>query len=187
MGRLQSTLVGSDRWEALNALERFIALPPAAIRRVVAAVILLASEPWRLICDAIRALGCDTQSLRVLILRLAGPALCLLLVLQPAALKAQGSRNVKTSLLMVRVGEESQLQVSGNRLVLKMRLSPGVEARLWGDKACDIPTDEAIIIQNSGTYVIGLKDILLGNETYLCLLSSDGNLRNSLAVVQETN
>ncbi len=88
---------------------------------------------------------------------------------------------------MVRVGEESQLQVSGNRLVLKMRLSPGVEARLWGDKACDIPTDEAIIIQNSGTYVIGLKDILLGNETYLCLLSSDGNLRNSLAVVQETN
>ncbi len=126
--------------------------------------------------------GFPSHQLSTTLLRLSGAALILFLLLQSASLAAQGSRSYRTSLLLVRVGEESQLQMSGSTVILKIRLAPGVVSRLWSDKACGDPTDEAIVIPRSDTYAIALQDIPHGNLTYLCLLLSDGKLHNSLAM-----
>ncbi len=70
--------------------------------------------------------GFPSHQLSTTLLRLSGAALILFLLLQSASLAAQGSRSYRTSLLLVRVGEESQLQMSGSTVILKIRLAPGV-------------------------------------------------------------
>lgn len=120
------------------------------------------------------------RRLFALTLRL-GVALCFLLVLPSSSPAAQSSRKTASSSLMVQIGEEVQLQVNGNGLVLKMRLSPGVVARLWSNSTCGAPTEDAMIVTNSGSYIIDLSNIPHEGKSFICLLSSDGKLHEALA------
>jgi hypothetical protein len=97
------------------------------------------------------------------------------------------SRTV-TSTLTVQVAEAGQLEFQNDNVIVKLRLTPGVAASLWGDKACTTPADESYIITASGTYTIPLNQIKQGQKAAgeeqgsICLQSSDGVLRRSLLI-----
>ena len=89
------------------------------------------------------------------------------------------SKTGTTSLLLT-VGQQEQLQFQGENVILKIRLASGVTARLWGDAACATPIRKAIVLTKSGTYTISLDDVPQNNKGYVCLLTSDGILRDSV-------
>lgn len=100
-------------------------------------------------------------------------------------LQAQKSRTVTTT-LVVQVAEEGLLELQNDSVIVKLRLTPGVAASLWGDKACTTPAYESHIITASGTYTIPLNEIKQGQNSEgadigsICLQSSDGVLNRSL-------
>jgi hypothetical protein len=102
-------------------------------------------------------------------------------------LNAQG-RTVTTTLIL-QVAEACLLERQNDNVIIKLRLTPGVAASLWGDKSCTAPADESYIITASGTYMIPLNQIkqvqkAVGeDEGSICLQSSDGVLRRSLRVI----
>jgi hypothetical protein len=99
--------------------------------------------------------------------------------LASAALVFAASKSASTNLVLV-VREEEQLQLQGGSVVLKIRLAPGVTARLWGDQACGTPIQTAMVIAESGTYTLPFDNIPYEQRAYLCLLSSDSTLRGSM-------
>jgi hypothetical protein len=115
-------------------------------------------------------------------------ALLLLGLLRVAPLLHAKSYSVTTT-LTVHVEEASQLEFQNDNVIVKVRLTPGVAASLWGERACTTPADESYIITASGTYTIPLNQIkqarkAAGDEDgSLCLQSSDGVLRHSLPVI----
>ena len=100
-------------------------------------------------------------------------------------LQAQKSRTVTTT-LVVQVAEEGLLELQNDSVIVKLRLTPGVAASLWGDKTCTTPVYESHIITASGTYIIPLNEIKQGQNSEradigsICLQSSDGVLHRSL-------
>jgi hypothetical protein len=98
-----------------------------------------------------------------------------------------------TSTLTVQVGEAGQLEFQNDNVIVRVRLTPGVAASLWGEKACTTPADESYIITASGTYTIPLNQIKQGQKAArdeqgsICLQSSDGVLRRSLPVTGEAS
>jgi hypothetical protein len=104
-------------------------------------------------------------------------------------LHAQG-RTVTTTLIL-RVAEAGLIEQQNDNVIVKLRLTPGVAASLWGDKSCTTPTFESHIITASGTYTIPLDQIKPGqkvegdDEGSICLQSSDGVLRRSLPVIRK--
>src|SRR5262249_45041618 len=84
-----------------------------------------------------------------------------------------------TATLSLTVGPQGQFVISDSNVILKIRLLPRVYANLWGDKACGIPIQKAMIISASGAYTIALRDIPHQNKGYICLLSSDGAISKS--------
>jgi hypothetical protein len=99
--------------------------------------------------------------------------------LASAALVFGQSKTATTRLLLTVRGEE-QLQRQGGNVILKIRLAPGVTAKLWGDQACGRPIQAAMVITNSGTYTLAFDNIPYEGKAYLCLLSSDGTLRDHM-------
>jgi hypothetical protein len=101
-------------------------------------------------------------------------------------LRAQ-TRTVTTTLIL-QVAEVGQLERQNDNVIVKLRLTPGVAASLWSDKACATPAAESHIITASGIHTIPLSQIMQahtasGEEAaFVCLQSSDGVLRRSLAV-----
>jgi hypothetical protein len=97
------------------------------------------------------------------------------------------TRTVTTTLIL-QVAEVGQLERQNDNVIVKLRLTPGVAASLWSDKACATPTAESHIITASGIYAIPLSQIMQAHtaageeEAFVCLQSSDGVLRHSLAV-----
>jgi hypothetical protein len=95
------------------------------------------------------------------------------------------SRSVTTTLIL-QVAEASQLELQNDNVIVKLRLTRGVAANVWGDKACTTPAYESYIITASGTYSIPLNEINLGpnsegaDKGSICLQSSDGVLHSSL-------
>ena len=95
-----------------------------------------------------------------------------------ALLSAQS--RTSTTTLLVRVGEQAQLQVQGRSAILRIRLASGVSAQLWGDEACATPIEKALVFSRSGTYTIPLDVVPSNNKAHVCLLSSDGILSDSV-------
>jgi hypothetical protein len=72
------------------------------------------------------------------------------------------------------------LQPQGENVMLKIRLAAGVTARLWGGKACGMPIQQAMVLTKSGTYILLAENIPHDEKAYLCLVSSDGTLRDAV-------
>ena len=108
--------------------------------------------------------------------------------LRAAPLLHAESRTV-TSTLILQVTEAALVEQQNDNVIVKVRLSPGVAASLWGDKSCTTPTLESLIITASGTYTLPLNQIkqaqpAIGDgEASICMQSSDGLLRRSLPVM----
>ena len=108
-------------------------------------------------------------------------ALSLVGLLVSAALLYAKSKT-GTATLLVTVREEELVQIQGESVILKIRLASGVTAKLWGDTACGAPGQEAMVLTKSGTYTISLGSVSQDQRGYVCLLSSDGTLRDSLPI-----
>ncbi len=88
--------------------------------------------------------------------------------------------------LLLQVRPEATLQWMGaDTLRLKIRLAPGAEARLWGDRACGGPAAERYVVPRSGIYVIPISSIPNNDSGNICLASSDGILSAALPVGTE--
>jgi hypothetical protein len=97
----------------------------------------------------------------------------ILLVLATAAHAAMASA---TSSVMVVVREQHELVQRGSDMLLKVRLSPGVKASVWVDTRCDLPSENAVTITQSGSYVLPITGIRDRGDFYSCMVSSDGRL-----------
>jgi len=93
-----------------------------------------------------------------------------------------GQARSRSGTTTVTVREQELLQLHGVDITLKIRLRSGVTASLWGDRACRAPIPTAMAITASGTYSIPLTRIPQAEEktAFVCLLSSDGRLRDSI-------
>ena len=121
-----------------------------------------------------------------------GRALILLLALgltNAPALRAQKSR-VATTALVLHVVPEEQMEVQSDATALKIRLASGSTAQIWAGSSCGAPAPQARIITKSGTYSIPLNTIgvthshTASDGVSICLLSSDGLLRDYVTVNQ---
>jgi hypothetical protein len=95
---------------------------------------------------------------------------------------------VATTMLMVHVVPEERIEVQAYAVSLRIRLAAGTTARLWADTSCGAAPLQSGIITSSGAYSILLEAL---GVTYsprasegvsICLLSSDGLLRDSVAI-----
>ena len=94
------------------------------------------------------------------------------------------SSTVSSAQLAVDVRPEATLTWQGNSTVLvKARLAPGTQARVWADQSCGAPTAMSQVIPASGTIVIQLADIDGAGKPMVCLSSSDGRLSVNLAAL----
>jgi len=98
-----------------------------------------------------------------------------------------GQTKSRSGTTAVTVQEQELLQFQGVNVVLKIRLRPGVTASLWSDRACRAPIPRAMAITASGTYSLPLTSIPQAEDlqaeekaAFVCLLSSDGKLRDSI-------
>jgi hypothetical protein len=100
-------------------------------------------------------------------------------LLVPAiSLRAEGKTGIIT--VSVTIPEQAQLQLQGGNVNLKIRLAPGVSARLWRDDSCRAPHSESNSYSQSGSFVIPLDSLPRSSGAQVCLLSSDGVLRSSM-------
>lgn len=105
-------------------------------------------------------------------------------LLRVAPLYAE-SRSV-TATLILQVREAGQIELQNDSVIVKLRLTRGVAANLWSDKACSVPAYASYIITASGTYSIPLDEINqrqnseAADISFICLQSSDGVLHSSL-------
>jgi hypothetical protein len=88
--------------------------------------------------------------------------------------------------MVVDVRPEAALAWQGNSMVLiKVRLAPGTQARVWAAESCGVPAgDGAQMISASGTVAIELSTIGGEGMPLVCLSSSDGRLSASLAALR---
>jgi len=94
------------------------------------------------------------------------------------------SSSVSSAQLAVDVRPEATLAWQGDSTVLvKVRLAPGTQARVWADESCSAPTAASQVISLSGTVVIQLADIDATGKPMVCLSSSDGRLSVNLAAL----
>ena len=95
------------------------------------------------------------------------------------------SSSVSSAQLAVDVRPEAVLSWQGdNTLLVKARLAPGTQARVWADESCGAPTAASQVISASGTVVIQLADIDATGKPMVCLSSSDGRLSVNLAALR---
>lgn len=87
---------------------------------------------------------------------------------------------IGTAVLVVRVAEAEQLQLQGENALLRIRLASGVTANLWADEFCGDPGQQGMVITKSGIYTLPLNNLLPGKKISVCLVSSDGILRESV-------
>ena len=95
------------------------------------------------------------------------------------------SSSVSSAQLAVDVRPEATLTWQGDSTVLvKARLAPGTQARVWADESCGAPIAMSQVISASGTVVIQLADIDATGKPIVCLSSSDGRLSVNLAALR---
>ena len=89
--------------------------------------------------------------------------------------------------LVLQVQAEALLRAGNGNIALKIRLDRGATANLWAGDACGVPPAESRLITISGSYIMPLATLqrptVANSSSHLvCLLSSDGILRESLPV-----
>lgn len=102
----------------------------------------------------------------------------LLAVLLSTMVMLSGS-DQKTNAVSVSVVEEILLTQSGSNANLKIRLSSGVTAQIWGDSSTGCSSATGSLNETtSGTYTIPLNTIPFGSNqnNYVCVHSSDSHL-----------
>jgi hypothetical protein len=93
-----------------------------------------------------------------------------------------------TTALVLQVRQEELLQVQTDQVALKIRLARGRTAQVWVANSCTSPMLESLTITQSGTYTVPLATIGAttsdspGGIAYVCLLSSDGVLQDSVSI-----
>jgi hypothetical protein len=91
---------------------------------------------------------------------------------------------VTTAQLAVDVRPEAALTWQGDSVVLvKTRLTPGTQARVWADDTCGAPTADSQMIPGSGTVAIELASIGGAGKTLVCISSSDGRINANLVAL----
>jgi hypothetical protein len=104
-----------------------------------------------------------------------------LLIVLALATMAHAATATATNRVVVVIQEQQALVQQGSDMLLKVRLSPGVSARVWVDANCESPNENATIITRSGSYVLPIASIQGRGNSYSCMVSSDGRL---IAAVQ---
>ena len=91
------------------------------------------------------------------------------------------SSPVSSAQIFVDVRPEVALAWQGDRVLLvKIRLAPGTQARVWADDTCGAPTKGSQVIPASGALAIELANIGGAGKPVVCLASTDGRLSSSL-------
>lgn len=92
--------------------------------------------------------------------------------------------SVMTTQLAVEVRPEAALAWQGDSVVLvKARLAPGTQARVWAGDTCGDPTPDSQMISASGIVAIELANMGGAGKPLVCLSSSDGRINASLAAL----
>jgi hypothetical protein len=92
--------------------------------------------------------------------------------------------SVMTTQVAVDVRPEAALAWQGDSIVLvKARLAPGTQARVWADYTCGAPAPDSQVVAASGTVAIELANIGGAGKPLVCLASSDGGINASLAAL----
>jgi hypothetical protein len=99
-----------------------------------------------------------------------------LLIIFAFATLAHAASAAAASHVMVIVQEQQALVQQGSDMLLKVRLSPGVSARIWVDASCGAPNENATIITESGSYVLPIVNMQGRGNSYVCMVSSDQRL-----------
>jgi len=95
------------------------------------------------------------------------------------------SSSVSSAQLAVDIRPEATLAWQGDSTVLvKARLAPGTQARVWADQSCGAPIATSQLVSASGTVIIQLADIDGAGKQMICLSSSDGRLSVNLAALR---
>ena len=95
------------------------------------------------------------------------------------------SLTTSSAQLFVDIRPEVVLAWQGDDAVLvKARLAPGSQARVWADEVCGAPTATAQVVSASGTVTIQLAAIEGLGKSLVCLSTSDGRLSASLPAVR---
>lgn len=103
------------------------------------------------------------------------------LIVLTLATVAFGASARVTNRVIVVIQEQQALVQQGSDMLLKVRLAPGVSARVWVDVSCDTPNEGARIITQSGSYVLPIASSQDGGNSY-CMVSSDGQLRAAVPI-----
>ncbi len=82
--------------------------------------------------------------------------------------------------LIVQVRSEAALVPHGASVLVKVRLAPATQVKIWRQDSCDSLPTTGHVMADSGVYEIPLGD--LGDGTTLCLASTDNGLRISAPV-----
>jgi len=108
-----------------------------------------------------------------------------------ALLQAQGRSRSVTSTLVVRVEQAGVLEQQSDRVVVKVRLNPGVAVNLWAGESCTSPAAESYIIAASGVYTFPVNQLSPAlppqGGAAVCMQSSDGALARSLLLAGGTS
>jgi hypothetical protein len=92
---------------------------------------------------------------------------------------------VSSAQVLVDVRPEATLAWQGDSAVLvKARLAPGTQARVWADESCGAPIAASQVVSTSGTVVIQIAAIDGTGKPLVCLSSSDGRISASLAALR---
>jgi hypothetical protein len=95
------------------------------------------------------------------------------------------SSSVSSAQLAVDVRPEAALAWQGDSTVLvKARLAPGTQARIWADESCGAPTATSQVISTSSTVMIPIADLDGTGKPVICLSTSDGRISVSLAALR---
>src|SRR5713226_9153649 len=89
-----------------------------------------------------------------------------------AGLGSAQSSSVSSAQLAVDVRPEATLTWQGDSTVLvKARLAPGTQVRVWADESCGAPIATSQVIPASGTVVIPIADLGGTGKPVICLSS----------------
>jgi hypothetical protein len=93
----------------------------------------------------------------------------------------ESTRNLQ---LLVQVRSEAVLTWQGDGVVLvKARLEPSTQMRLWMDDSCSTPPANGHVIASSGIHTIPFGEMDGLGKVNVCLSSSDGSVRSFLPVL----
>jgi hypothetical protein len=86
----------------------------------------------------------------------------------------------QTGNLTLSIKPQIQLQVQGADVILRIRLSQGTNAKVWGDNSCGLPKENGATFTTSGTYSLSVQNLQGQGQSFACAASSDGLLMASI-------